>query len=149
MKPWCAYLDLNSTASRIENLSKDQIDELLLLLTQTERNIAAVYMHTNKFDQAENHCQKAISYAKQYDGKEVEKGELVSKSLTVYSAVLTQQRKFGEAVTIAEEAYNCVAVVYDPVHPVVQEASSLLIESLLHNGKLYDAERFAQAALDR
>jgi hypothetical protein len=51
-------------------------------------------------------------------------------------------------VSLAEEAYNCVAVAYNPVHPQVLEAAGVLINCLVHKGDLYDAERFAQVTLD-
>jgi hypothetical protein len=51
-------------------------------------------------------------------------------------------------VIFFEEAYNCAAVAYDPVHPEVQFAAGYLIECLIHKGDLYDAERFAQMTFD-
>jgi hypothetical protein len=47
-----------------------------------------------------------------------------------------------------EEAYNIVAIAYNPVHPKVQHAADVLIECLNHMGEFYDCERFAQATLD-
>jgi hypothetical protein len=54
------------------------------------------------------------------------------------------QDDYPNAVIFAEESYNCVAEAYNPVHPQVQRAASILIESLIHTGNTYDAERFAQ-----
>jgi hypothetical protein len=58
------------------------------------------------------------------------------------------QGDYAGALPSAEEAYNCVAVAYNPVHPQVQEAAGVLIECLICKGDLYDAERFAQVTLD-
>jgi hypothetical protein len=55
---------------------------------------------------------------------------------------------YKNAITFAEEAYNCVAEAYNPVHPKVQSAAGTLIECLIHNGDWYDAERYSQVTLD-
>jgi hypothetical protein len=52
------------------------------------------------------------------------------------------------ALHFAEEAYNCVAIAYNSVHPQVQKAAGVLIDCLIHKGDLYDAERFAQVTLE-
>jgi hypothetical protein len=49
------------------------------------------------------------------------------------------QGDFAGAALFAEEAYNCAAVAYNPVHPQVQNAAGLLIQSLTHAGNLKDA----------
>jgi hypothetical protein len=51
-------------------------------------------------------------------------------------------------LTFAEEAYNCAAVTYNPVHPEVQNAASALIECLTCKGDFDRAETFAQMTLD-
>jgi hypothetical protein len=56
--------------------------------------------------------------------------------------------KFTDALIFAEEAYNCVAVAYNPLHPKVQNAASTLIECLTLKGNLGNAELFAQMTLD-
>jgi hypothetical protein len=38
-----------------------------------------------------------------------------------------------------EEAYDIVAIAYDPKHSKVQEAATTLIECLIHKGDLFDA----------
>jgi tetratricopeptide (TPR) repeat protein len=53
-----------------------------------------------------------------------------------------------DALPFAEEAYNIVAIAYNPVHPKVQQAAGMLIDCLMHKGDLYNAERFAEATLD-
>jgi hypothetical protein len=68
--------------------------------------------------------------------------------LTSYSHLRIHQGDFVDALLLAEEAYNCVAVAYNPVHPQVQEAAGVLIECLVHKGDVYNTERFAQVTLD-
>jgi tetratricopeptide (TPR) repeat protein len=58
------------------------------------------------------------------------------------------QGNFVDGVLFAEEAYNCVAIAYNPVHSEVQRAAGGLIEILILKGDLYDAERYAQLTLD-
>jgi hypothetical protein len=58
------------------------------------------------------------------------------------------QGNYAGALTFAEEAYNCAAVAYNPVHPKVQSAASKLIEYLARKGDFCNAELFAQMTLD-
>jgi hypothetical protein len=41
------------------------------------------------------------------------------------------QSNFSEALLFAEEGYNLVIEVYDPVQPEVQEAAGILISILI------------------
>jgi tetratricopeptide (TPR) repeat protein len=56
----------------------------------------------------------------------------------------SRQGNYSGAVEFAEEAYNFVVEAYDCVHPQVQEAANLLIESLIRVRNFYDAERYAE-----
>jgi tetratricopeptide (TPR) repeat protein len=62
--------------------------------------------------------------------------------------IYRDQGKFDEASILVEEAYNCVAVTNNPVHPKVQDAASLLIECLVCKGDFDHAETFAQLTLE-
>jgi tetratricopeptide (TPR) repeat protein len=74
--------------------------------------------------------------------------DLVRNALVVYYNLRTFQGNFIDALPFAEEAYNIVAIAYNPVHPKVQDAAGMLIQCLMHLGDLYNAERFAEATLD-
>jgi hypothetical protein len=50
-----------------------------------------------------------------------------------------RQDDYTDASTFAEEAYNCVAIAYNPVHQEVQAAAGNLIDCLIHLGNFYDA----------
>jgi tetratricopeptide (TPR) repeat protein len=147
LRPWSVNLDLDSTG-RIDILDKEQIALLLVRSIETELQIAFIHTERSRFDQAENHCQQALSHARLYEGKEEEKTNLLCKALRGYIHLRMSQEKYADAVIFAEEAYNLVAVAYNPVHPKVQEAAGVLIECLIHTGDLFNAERFAQATLD-
>jgi tetratricopeptide (TPR) repeat protein len=58
------------------------------------------------------------------------------------------QRNCDEALIFAEEAHNCVAIAYNPVHPEVQKAASTLIECLTLKLDFDHAETFAQMTLN-
>jgi tetratricopeptide (TPR) repeat protein len=76
------------------------------------------------------------------------KTDFLCKALAVLYELQRYQGNYDEALILAEEAYNCGAVAYNPVHPKVQEAASTLIEYLIDKGDFYDAERYAQFTLD-
>lgn len=103
---------------------------------------------TNKRDygRAESSCQKVLSCALRYEGEN--KIGLVFNAYKTYSALRRMQSNYKDATTWAEEAYNCVAIAYNPVHPEVQAAAGTLIECLIHTNDLDKAEIFAQLTLD-
>jgi tetratricopeptide (TPR) repeat protein len=147
LRPWSASIDLNSTSLR-DNLTGDKINHILMTSSSTECSIALIYLHRNQFDLAENYCQRALSHARLYEGKEEVKTKVLCQALRVYGSLQSNQGNLADAVASAEEAYNCAAVAYNPVHPEVQKAAGTLIECLTHKGDMYNAERFAQATLD-
>jgi hypothetical protein len=138
---------LNSS-SLSDSLTGDQINHILWISSSTEFKIASIYVHRNLFDLAEDYCQRALPHARLYEGEEEEKADLLCRALSAYANLQDRQGKYTAAVAFAKEAYNYVAVVYNPVHPEVQTAACTLIEYLLNKGDLYDAERFSQATLD-
>lgn len=145
LRPWSALIDSDDT-SRVDSISIDQVNEVLYLSSSTEGSMAHVCVHRKNFNPAESHCQRALSYARQYQGDE--KNDLLFKSLLFHCDLRRKQQNYKDAVTFAEEAYNCVAIAYNPVHPDVQYAATNLIGCLIHTGDFYDAERYAQATLD-
>jgi hypothetical protein len=147
LKPWSLCLDLDA-ADRVERLSNDQIDDILNYLSEVERNLSLICSDKNQFEISENHCQRSLSYARRYNEEGESKTTLLLDSLSIYCQILIARSDFTGAVTLAEEAYNCVAIAYNPVHPQVQEAACVLIECLIHKGEYYDAERFALLTLE-
>jgi hypothetical protein len=147
LKPWSLSLDMDA-ASRIESLSKDHINAILELLSDTEQDIAKKCMNKCQFGESESHCQRALAYARRYDEEGKRKTTLLLNALTSYSQFQIRQGDLAGATTFAEEAYNWVAIAYNPVHLQVLEAAGNLINCLTHKGDLYDAERYAQVTLD-
>jgi tetratricopeptide (TPR) repeat protein len=136
------------STGRIDNLDEFQIACLLSILSEIECQVASIHTRRRQFYQAENHSQRALSYARLYEGKEESKTDLLCKALEVYIHLQIVQGKYADAVIYAEELYNLVAVAYNPVHPKVQAAASILIECLIKTGDLFNVDRFAQATLD-
>eukprot|EP00596_Hydrurales_sp_CCMP1899_P010432 CAMPEP_0119038508 /NCGR_PEP_ID=MMETSP1177-20130426/7476_1 /TAXON_ID=2985 /ORGANISM="Ochromonas sp, Strain CCMP1899" /LENGTH=322 /DNA_ID=CAMNT_0007001193 /DNA_START=614 /DNA_END=1582 /DNA_ORIENTATION=+ len=147
LRPWSADFDSISTG-QIDSMSKDQANEILELSTITENDIAIVYMHRNQFNLVETHCQRGLSYARLYEGTEDKKTDLLSRALRSFYRLRLVEGNYANALIFAEEAYNCYAVAYNPVHPKVQDAASTLIECLTCKGDLCKAELFAQMTLD-
>jgi hypothetical protein len=143
LRPWSAYLDVRNT-SQIDSLDEDQINTILLYFTQTEDSMGANYKCRNEFSLAENHCQRALSYARLFDGKEELKTDSLCAALRALYEIYRNQGNFDEALLLVEEAYNCVAIIYYPVHPKVQDAASSLIECLVCKGDFNHADTFAQ-----
>jgi len=147
LRPWSIYLDPNSTF-RTDRITKDQINEIFVLSVQVENNIALIYMEQCQFNLVETHCQRGLSYARLYEGTEDDKSTFVCGFLSIFYDLRKVEGNYADASNFAEEAYNCVAIAYNPVHPKVQYAASTLIESLTLKGDFQNAELFAQMTLD-
>jgi hypothetical protein len=80
LRPWSAYLDVSS-ASHMDSLDKDQINDILDHFSETERNMGSIHIRRNQFDRAENHCQQALVFAKLYEGNEERKISLLYEAL--------------------------------------------------------------------
>jgi tetratricopeptide (TPR) repeat protein len=145
--PWSAYLDVNLTG-HIDSLNKNHINHTINYFSQVECNIGRIHQYRNEFLFAEDHYQRAISYARMSEGKEEENTRLLHSALTSFYELRRNQGNYIDALAFAEESYNCAAVTYNSVHPEVQRAASTLIECLTFKGDFYDAERFAQTTLD-
>jgi tetratricopeptide (TPR) repeat protein len=105
-------------------------------------------MHRRQLNLAETHCQRGLTCARLYEGIEEEKADLLCEALNKYYNLRGDEGNYDEALIFAEEAYDCVAVAYNPVHPKVQNAASTLIECLTRKGDFDKAELFAQMTLD-
>jgi hypothetical protein len=131
--PWSDNLDSNSTGP-IDNITKDQMNEILMLSAGVENNLAIIYMNRSQFNLVETHCQRGLFYARVYEGIEDKKTDLLCEALTRFRDFRSLEGNHADALPFAEEAYNCAAVAYNPVHPKVQNAASMLIECLSCKG---------------
>jgi tetratricopeptide (TPR) repeat protein len=147
LRPWSVYLDSNRT-SQIDSLDEDQIIITLANFTQIERSMGAIYKRRHEFNLAEDYCQRALSYARLYEGKEEMKTDLLCAALIGLYEIHRDEGKFDKALIFVEEAYDCVAVTYNPVHPEVQDVASSLIECLICKGDFEHAETFAQLTIE-
>jgi hypothetical protein len=150
LNPW--MINLDSDSSNITgSLSKDQIEKqiekLLHELIYMEQNMSTVTENRRQYDAAEEHCQRCLVYSRRFEMEGEKKITSIFKALQTYCGLREQQGNYSDALTFAEECYNLVVEVYDPVHPQVpqvQEAAGILINILIMKGDLYDAERYAQ-----
>lgn len=150
LKPWSCHVELSPT-SGLGSLGKDQKEFVLRLLSGTERKISLIHTHRDEFRQAESHCELAVSYARVYQGissSEEKKTNLLCSALVDYYALRMAQGNYADALIFAEEAYNCAAITYNPVHLEVQKAAGTLIACLTIVKDYEKAEIFAQMTLD-
>jgi tetratricopeptide (TPR) repeat protein len=145
LRPWS--LDLSGTSHK-DSLDKNQINGILFYFSQTERNMGGIHKNRNQFVLAEDHFQRALSFARLYEGEEEKKTNILCNALVIFYELRRDQGNYDEALTFAEKAYNCVAIAYNPVHPKVQKAASTLIECLILKGNFDHAQTFAQMTLD-
>jgi hypothetical protein len=84
LKPWLACLDVD-TANQADRLDEYQIRRILELLSDTERYMARIHTARTQFDLAESHCERALSYARRYEGEGAKKTFLLCRAFRTYS----------------------------------------------------------------
>jgi hypothetical protein len=95
-------------------------------------------------DLAEGHYQRCLAYSRRYGLEGEKKITDIFTALEAYCTLRQLQGDNSGGLIFAEEAYNLVVEAYDPVHPQVQEAAGIMINILIKQGDLFDAERYAQ-----
>jgi tetratricopeptide (TPR) repeat protein len=143
--PWCAMLK-SDDSNRVDSLNIHQVNEILELMSTTDRTMGDIYARKNAFNRAESHCKRALALARRYKGEK--KTDILSKAFMTYCTLRRLQDDYTNAVKFAEEACNVVAMAYNPVHPEVQTAAGNLIECLIHKGDFEKAEIYSQVVLD-
>jgi hypothetical protein len=143
LSPWMATIDSDAT-NQSNSLSFEQTNYLLEESSNTEENMALVAISRNQFDVAEGHCHRRLVHSRKLGVEGEDKTTPIFKALRTYVTLRQNQGDFSSAVSFAEEAYNVCVDAYDPVHPQVQEAAGMLISSLIFQGDLFNAERYAE-----
>jgi hypothetical protein len=142
LSPWMVTIDSDAT-NHSNGLSFEQTNHLLWLSYTTEGNMAIIAIRRNQFDVAEGHCHRSLAHSRRLGVEGENKTTSIFEALRTYVGLRQNQGDFPSAVSFAEEAYNVCVDAYDPVHPQVQEAAGMLISSLIFQGDLFNAERFA------
>jgi tetratricopeptide (TPR) repeat protein len=143
LSSWLVPFDLESS-NRIDSISINQVDFLLKYLSIAERGLALITMERNQVSLSEGHCQRCLTYSRRMVVETEEKTSSVFLALRTYVNLRSRSGNYSGAVLFAEEGYNHVVEAYDPVHPLVQEAASWLIDCLIKKGDLFNAERYAE-----
>jgi hypothetical protein len=136
LNPWLIHLNSDPNSN--------QMCSLLYQLFRTEQNMAVIAVRRNQLDLAEGHCHRCLTYSRGIKGEGEGKTNWMCVALHLYVGLREHQMDYSGAAIFAEEAYNLLAIFYNPVHPEVQKAAGVLIHILLAKGSLYDASRFAQ-----
>jgi hypothetical protein len=134
----------SDATNQSNSLSFEQTNYLLEASFGIEVNMAIVAMHRKQFDGAEGHCHRCLARSRKLGEEGKNKTTFIFEALRTYVTLRQHQGDFSSAVLFAEEAYNVCVNAYDPVHPQVQQAAGILISSLIRQGDLFNAERFAE-----
>jgi hypothetical protein len=130
---WIEHLD-SDARNRIVNTRRNDTNNLLKSLYNTEHQLAWSAILMNQLDVAEGHCQRSLICSKRIQAEKKEKTTSVFTALGTCAELRRRQENWSGAVTFAEEAYNLVVMAYDCVHPQVQEAAGSLINCLVRTG---------------
>jgi hypothetical protein len=142
LSPWMITIDSDAT-NQSNGLSFEETNYLLKKSSAIEGNMAVVAINRSQFDVAEEHCHRCLDYSRRLGVEGEDKTTSIFQALCAYVGLRQHQGDFPGEVSFAEEAYNVCVEAYDPVHPQVQEAAGMLVSSLIKQGDLFNAERFA------
>jgi tetratricopeptide (TPR) repeat protein len=143
LSPW--MVTINSDANNQSNgLSLAETNYLLDASSNVEGNMATVTINRSQFDVAEGHCHRRLAHSRKLGVEGEDKTTSIFEALRTYVILRQHQGDYSSAVSFAEEAYNVCVDANDPVHPQVQQAAGMLINSLIHKGDFFNAERFAE-----
>jgi hypothetical protein len=79
--PWCAMLK-SDDSNRVDSLNIHQVNEILELMSTTDRTMGDIYARKNAFNRAESHCKRALALARRYKGEK--KTDILSKAFMTY-----------------------------------------------------------------
>jgi hypothetical protein len=130
--------------NQYNGLSFEQPNCLLKKSSRIEGNMVVVAINRQQFYVAEGHCHRRLAHSRRLGVEGEDKTTSIFEALRNYVVLRQNQGDFSGAVSFAEEAYNVCVDAYDPVHPQVQRAAAMLISSLIKQGDLFNAERFAE-----
>jgi hypothetical protein len=142
LNSWMVTIDSNTT-NQSNGLSFEETNYLLDESSIIEGKMASVAINRSQFDVAEGHCHRCLAHSRRLGVEGENKTTSIFEALRTYVTLRQHQGDFSSAVSFAEEAYNICVDAYDPVHPQVQQAAGMLITSLILQGDLLNAERFA------
>jgi hypothetical protein len=80
LRPWSTYVNV-SNISHVDSLDEGQINHTLWHFIETERSMGSICKRRNEFNLAEDYCQRALSHARLFDGKEELKTGLLYSTL--------------------------------------------------------------------
>jgi tetratricopeptide (TPR) repeat protein len=143
LRPWMVIMDSDASYQSI-SLDFEEKEYLLIESSIIERYMASVTMNRHQFDLAEVHSHRCLANARRRGVEGEDKITSILYALGTCFNVRQRQGDHSGAVPFAEERYNVAVDAYNPVHPQVQEAAGMLIECLINNDDLSNAERFAQ-----
>jgi hypothetical protein len=115
LNPWLIRHD-----SEENRLNDYQINHLLQQLYCTEVTMAVITMNSSRLVESEGHCQRSLSYTRRFLVEDKDKTTSIFTALTNFVELRERQEDHSGALIFAEEMYNLVVEVYDPVHIQVQ-----------------------------
>jgi hypothetical protein len=76
--------------------------------------MACVTMNRNQLDACEGHCSRCLAYSRMFRAEGPQKTNSIFRDLSLSGDLRQREGNSLEAVTFYEDAYDLVAVAYDP-----------------------------------
>ena len=119
-----------------------ELDYVSTLFSRIESHLADIHMENSNFIDAEHHCMESLAFARK--SRSVDRPACMFEGLRKFGILRRQQQRLGDALSFCEEAYIVVSRAYGPVHPLVQDASAELIETLILLQEYSQAEAYSR-----
>jgi hypothetical protein len=143
LSPWMDTIDSDAT-NQSNSLNSIESNYFLKESYALERNMATLALNRNQYDVVVRHIHRCLENSRRFRIEGDEKITSIFEAFSIHTSLQQCQGDYSGVVTFSEEAYNLVVDAYDPVHSQVQEAAGWLIDSLIHKGDYFNAERYAE-----
>lgn len=121
---------LKSFLAQLDILDEDQVNTVYRYSSDVEKDIGASQFNLGNYNSADEHYERAITYAKlMVSGGE--RTELLYEVLMKKGRSLNIRENLGEAREVYEEAYNLMATLHYPEHPIVLATANSLVPILI------------------
>ena len=94
-----------------------------------QRRLCRWYLNKYQLDKAEVYAHESLSAAKLHGGQN--QLDHICEAMSMLARLRGRQKRYSEAIAVAEETYIIASNAYGPVHPMVQTVAAQLIECLI------------------
>ncbi len=135
---------LSELETRLREAGTPPSPELLPHVVAWAYELANLYRHSNRFDEAEFLLRQILDWQKSAHGKG---SPLVASALNNLATLLIETNRMSEAETLMRQALEIAEISYGLDHPIVSNQLNNLAQIFRHTNRLSEAEPLMRRAL--